>query len=100
MSKNKRYWLFQFCGWGLFALINIFFAECKHQLYIDERNQKCKNQRGEYEIQNLFFKSFLEKIETDNYIPHYMGNNDTHENENSYTRVKENSLILCAEFIE
>ena len=26
MSKNKRYWLFQLCGWGLFALINIFFA--------------------------------------------------------------------------
>lgn len=26
MSKNKRYWLFQFGGWGLFALINIFFA--------------------------------------------------------------------------
>jgi two-component system, LytTR family, sensor kinase len=26
MSKNKRYWLFQICGWGLFALINIFFA--------------------------------------------------------------------------
>ena len=26
MSKNKRYWLFQLGGWGLFALINIFFA--------------------------------------------------------------------------
>lgn len=26
MSKNKRYWLFQLCGWGLFSLINIFFA--------------------------------------------------------------------------
>lgn len=26
MSKNKRYWLFQIGGWGLFALINIFFA--------------------------------------------------------------------------
>ena len=22
---NSRYWLFQLCGWGLFALINIFF---------------------------------------------------------------------------
>ena len=26
MSRNKRYWLFQVGGWGLFALINIFFA--------------------------------------------------------------------------
>jgi sensor histidine kinase YesM len=26
MSRNKRYWLSQLCGWGLFALINIFFA--------------------------------------------------------------------------
>jgi sensor histidine kinase YesM len=26
MSRNTRYWLFQFGGWGLFALINIFFA--------------------------------------------------------------------------
>ena len=26
MSKNKRYWLFQLGGWGLFALINVFFA--------------------------------------------------------------------------
>ena len=26
MSRNMRYWIFQFGGWGLFALINIFFA--------------------------------------------------------------------------
>ena len=26
MSRNTRYWLSQLCGWGLFALINIFFA--------------------------------------------------------------------------
>ncbi|HLF45892.1 MAG TPA: histidine kinase [Chitinophagaceae bacterium] len=26
MSANKRYWLFQIGGWGLFALINLFFA--------------------------------------------------------------------------
>lgn len=26
MSRNTRYWLFQLCGWGLFAVINIFFA--------------------------------------------------------------------------
>lgn len=26
MSRNARYWLSQLCGWGLFALINIFFA--------------------------------------------------------------------------
>ena len=26
MSRNTRYWLFQLGGWGLFALINIFFA--------------------------------------------------------------------------
>ena len=26
MSRNRRYWLFQLCGWGSFALINIFFA--------------------------------------------------------------------------
>jgi two-component system LytT family sensor kinase len=26
MSRNARYWLFQLGGWGLFALINIFFA--------------------------------------------------------------------------
>ena len=26
MSRNKRYWLFQLCGWGLFALVSIFFA--------------------------------------------------------------------------
>ena len=29
-----------------------------------------------------------------------MGNNDTHENENSYTGVKENTLFLGAKFIE
>src|SRR6266480_10313 len=23
---NSRYWLFQTCGWGLFSLVNIFFA--------------------------------------------------------------------------
>lgn len=26
MSGNSRYWLFQLGGWGLFALINLFFA--------------------------------------------------------------------------
>jgi sensor histidine kinase YesM len=26
MSRNKRYWLFQLFGWGLFPLTNIFFA--------------------------------------------------------------------------
>jgi len=26
MSRNKRYWIFQLCGWGLFPLTNIFFA--------------------------------------------------------------------------
>jgi sensor histidine kinase YesM len=26
MSRNSRYWLFQAGGWGLFALINLFFA--------------------------------------------------------------------------
>ncbi|HEX6847742.1 MAG TPA: histidine kinase [Chitinophagaceae bacterium] len=26
MSRNMRYWLFQLCGWGLFALVNTFFA--------------------------------------------------------------------------
>jgi len=26
MSRNTRYWLFQLGGWGLFALINTFFA--------------------------------------------------------------------------
>lgn len=26
MSRNARYWLFQIGGWGLFALINAFFA--------------------------------------------------------------------------
>ena len=26
MSTNTRYWLFQVSGWGLFALINLFFA--------------------------------------------------------------------------
>jgi len=26
MSRNTRYWIFQLCGWGLFALINVFFA--------------------------------------------------------------------------
>ena len=26
MSRNTRYWLFQLGGWGLFALINAFFA--------------------------------------------------------------------------
>jgi two-component system, LytTR family, sensor kinase len=26
MSRNTRYWLFQTGGWGLFALINLFFA--------------------------------------------------------------------------
>lgn len=26
MSRNTRYWLFQLGGWGLFALINVFFA--------------------------------------------------------------------------
>ena len=25
-SRNFTYWLFQLCGWGMFALINIFFA--------------------------------------------------------------------------
>ena len=26
MSRNSRYWFFQLGGWGLFALINLFFA--------------------------------------------------------------------------
>jgi two-component system LytT family sensor kinase len=26
MSRNARYWIFQLCGWGLFALLNTFFA--------------------------------------------------------------------------
>ncbi|HEY6503428.1 MAG TPA: histidine kinase [Chitinophagaceae bacterium] len=25
-TSNSLYWLFQLCGWGLFALINVFFA--------------------------------------------------------------------------
>lgn len=39
MSTNKRYWLFQLCGWGLFALINLFFAFSFDRLAtIDDRN--------------------------------------------------------------
>ena len=40
MSKNKRYWLFQVCGWGLFALINIFFAYSFDKMGSPEERQR------------------------------------------------------------
>ena len=39
MSRNTRYWLFQLCGWGLFALINIFFAYSFDKLGITGEQQ-------------------------------------------------------------
>jgi sensor histidine kinase YesM len=36
MSRNTRYWLFQLGGWGLFALINIFFAYSFERLQTHE----------------------------------------------------------------
>ncbi len=40
MSRNKRYWLFQLCGWGLFALINIFFAYSFDKMGSTEEQEK------------------------------------------------------------
>lgn len=40
MSRNKRYWLFQLCGWGLFALINIFFAYSFDKMGSTEEQRK------------------------------------------------------------
>ena len=40
MSRNTRYWLFQLCGWGLFALINIFFAYSFDKMGSTEEQQK------------------------------------------------------------
>ena len=37
MSRNTMYWLFQIGGWGLFALINIFFAYSFEKLPQDQR---------------------------------------------------------------
>jgi len=37
MSRNTVYWLFQIGGWGLFALINIFFAYSFEKLPQDQR---------------------------------------------------------------
>ena len=36
MSRNTMYWLFQIGGWGLFALINIFFAYSFEKLPQDQ----------------------------------------------------------------
>jgi sensor histidine kinase YesM len=40
MSRNRRYWLSQLCGWGLFALINIFFAYSFDKMGSTEEQQK------------------------------------------------------------
>jgi two-component system, LytTR family, sensor kinase len=40
MSRNARYWLSQLCGWGLFALINIFFAYSFDKMGSTEEQQK------------------------------------------------------------
>jgi hypothetical protein len=77
-----------------------FIAKGKHQIYINESDQECENKCSEYEIYDLFFKFLLEKIKTINYIPHYMGNNDTHQNKNSYPGKKKNALIFRTEFIK
>ncbi|HEX6334071.1 MAG TPA: histidine kinase [Flavisolibacter sp.] len=37
--KTTRYWLFQFLGWGFFALVNIFFAIIFRQFY---ENMLCR----------------------------------------------------------
>jgi two-component system, LytTR family, sensor kinase len=39
MSRNARYWLFQLGGWGMFALINIFFAYSFDNLSSPEKNR-------------------------------------------------------------
>jgi len=39
MSRNTRYWLFQLGGWGLFALINVFFAYSFDKLGTPEDRQ-------------------------------------------------------------
>lgn len=46
MSKNARYWLFQLLGWGLFALINTFFAYSFDRL-------------GSFEERKMFFGRLL-----------------------------------------
>ncbi len=40
MSRNARYWLFQLCGWGSFALINVFFAYSFDKMGTPEDRQK------------------------------------------------------------
>ncbi|HJS54467.1 MAG TPA: histidine kinase [Chitinophagaceae bacterium] len=40
MSRNTRYWLFQLGGWGLFSLINIFFAYSFDKMGTQEEQQK------------------------------------------------------------
>ena len=40
MSRNTRYWLSQFCGWGFYALINIFFAYSFDKMGSSEEQRK------------------------------------------------------------
>ncbi|HET6723154.1 MAG TPA: histidine kinase [Chitinophagaceae bacterium] len=40
MSRNTKYWLSQLCGWGLYALINIFFAYSFDKMGSSEEQQK------------------------------------------------------------
>jgi sensor histidine kinase YesM len=40
MSRNKRYWLSQLFGWGLYSLINIFFAYSFDKMGSPEEQQK------------------------------------------------------------
>ena len=73
MSRNTRYWLSQLCGWGLFALINIFFA---------------------YSYDKLIFKSFLQQVKPENNIPHHVSKQEPNGNKNEQPEIKF-LLLFC-----
>ncbi|MDP9231071.1 MAG: histidine kinase [Bacteroidota bacterium] len=59
---NKRYWLFQFVGWGLFALINIFFAYSFERLNDAQARWVFFGRLGIFVLLGIFFTHLMRYV--------------------------------------
>jgi sensor histidine kinase YesM len=62
ISKNMRYWIFQFCGWGLLTLINIFFAISFEKMGTPEDRYKVLGRVAVFVITGFIFSHLMRYI--------------------------------------
>lgn len=59
---RKRYWLFQILGWGLFALINLFFAYVFQRMNDDESRRVILTRLGIFILLGILFTHLMRYV--------------------------------------